>query len=211
MNVTRSPPPLTRLSSCNSSCASPSQHAAVTRMARGFRYRPGPSQGAKAAWPPPPHDPSRRLSGSTRRRGASSEIPPRDSRPYEIRVVRYCGIHRDGCVSLGRWPQASSEHRDGNDSEMSDTPSANNPLPAPSVSADSAVSEAQGAASSSRQASSEHHGGNDSERSNSRHKIDAKFRSPPRRRGAGVPRRGALHPGVPPAAGAGQGPWLAGA
>ena len=161
VNVTCSSPPLTRLSSGDSSCASPRRHAAVTRMARGFRYRPGPSQGAKAAWPPPPHDPSRRLSGRTRRRGASSEISPRDSRPYEIRVVRYCGIHRDGCVSLGIWRQASSEHRDGNDSEMSDTPSANNPLPAPSVSADSSVSEAQGAASSSRQASSEHRDGND--------------------------------------------------
>ena len=46
-NVTRSPPPLTRLSSGDSSCASPRRHAAVTRMVRGFRYRPGPSRGAK--------------------------------------------------------------------------------------------------------------------------------------------------------------------
>ena len=84
------------------------------------------------------------------------------------RVARYCGIHRDGCVSLGRWPQASSEHRNGNNSEMSDTPSANNPVLAPSVSADSAESEAQGVASLSRQASSEHHDGNDSERSDSK-------------------------------------------
>ena len=44
----------------------------------------------------------------------------------EIRVAKYCGMHRDGCVSLGRWRQASSEHRDGNDSERSDNPPAKN-------------------------------------------------------------------------------------
>ena len=222
VNVTRSPSPPTRLSSCDSSCASPRRHAAVTRMASGFRYRPGPSQGAKAAWPPPAarskSAPVRRHAPAHREQQWDTAVSPRwVIASSEIRVARYCGI-----TEMGESVSADGDRRAL--SIVTET-TRKGQIPLRQTIRSPPRQSRQIAYYLRRRAARARLGrkalsimtemprkGQTAEPSARRHKIDPKIRSHPRRRGAGVPRRGsALHPGFPPAAGAGPGPWLAGA